>query len=264
MSRPRFSAGNAVRSNYVIVSGKLPESFCGFKIAHISDPHSVPASGVCEEIAAAMPDIAVITGDLLNDDEKSTEKADEMIKQLVEICPTYFISGNHDLWRTDHSEIFTRYEEMGAKFMDGKCEILCRNEEKIALFGVADPFSKIPGDIKNNVEDSFSKLEEFYGYKILLFHRANLFDIIKGYGFDLILSGHMHGGQVRIPGLGGVLAPSSALLSGKSMLFPKYTAGIVTESDATMIVNRGIGNTLPLPRWGNPAEVGIITLKNVL
>lgn len=264
MSRPRFSPGKAVRSSYVVVSDKLPESFCGFKIAHISDPHSVPAQGVCEEIEAAMPDIAVITGDLLNDDEKSTQMVDEMIEKLVKICPTYFISGNHDLWRQDCREIFAGYENMGAKFLDGKCQVFCKNEEKIAIFGVRDPFSKVPRDIKRNVENSFSDIEEFDGYKILLFHRANLFDLICDYGFDLILSGHMHGGQVRIPGIGGVFAPSSALLSGKSMVFPKYTAGIVTKGDATMIVNRGIGNTLPVPRWGNPAEVGIITLKNVL
>ncbi len=264
LTRPRFSAGNAVRSNFVIVSEKLPESFSGFKIAHISDPHSVPAQGVCEEIAAAMPDICVITGDLLNDDEKSTEKVDKMIESLTKICPTYFISGNHDLWRADHKRIFAGYEAIGAKFLDRKCEILHKGDEKIALFGIPDPFSKIPGEIKRNVENAFSNAEDFDGYKILLFHRANLFDLIKDRGYDLILSGHMHGGQMRIPGLGGLLAPSSAILSGKSMLFPKYTAGVVTEGDATMIVNRGIGNTLPLPRWGNPCEVGIITLKKSL
>lgn len=264
MTRPRFSPGRAVRSNYIIVSEKLPEGFSGFKIAHISDPHSVPAEGVFEIIEVAMPDICVITGDLLNDDEKSTEKMDELIEKLVKICPVYFISGNHDLWRTDHREIFARYEELGAKFLDRKTEILHKNGEEIALFGIPDPFSKVPKDIKQNVEDAFSMMPEYSGYKILLFHRANLFELIKDSGFDLILSGHMHGGQVRIPGLGGVLAPSSALLSGKSMLFPKYTAGVVTDGGATMVINRGIGNTLPLPRWGNPAQVGIITLKKCL
>lgn len=72
----------------------------------------------------------------------------------------------------------------------------------------------------------------------------------------------MHGGQIRIPHLGGVLAPSSALLSGKRMLFPKYSAGEVHFGDTVMIINRGIGNTLPLPRLANRPEVGIITLKS--
>lgn len=263
MSKPRFSAGTAIRSDYTFTSEKLPESFSGFKIAHISDPHSVPAKGVCEIISAAEPDVAVITGDVLNDDEKSTEKADKMIEALTRICPTYFISGNHDLWRSDHNEVFARYEKAGARFLDGKCEIISRNGENIALLGVRDPFSKESGEIKKNIETAFSAAEEFEGYKILLFHRANLFDDIKDYGYDLILSGHMHGGQVRLPGLGGVLAPSSALFSGKQMLFPKYCSGVVTYKETTMLINRGIGNTLPVPRWGNPPEVGIVTLKRV-
>ena len=264
MSRPRFSAGKAIRSNYEIVSESLPESFSGFKIAHISDPHSIPAEGVCEIIREAKPDICVITGDLLNDDEKPTDNVDKMIEKLVGICPTYFISGNHDLWRTDHKKIFAGYEAIGAKFLDEKTEIITKGDEKIALSGIPDPFSKVPGAIKNNVAKSLCDAEDFEGYKILLFHRANLFELIKDAGYDLILSGHMHGGQIRLPGLGGVLAPSSAILSGKSMLFPKYTAGVITEGNAAMIVNRGIGNTLPLPRWGNPSEVGIITLKKFL
>ena len=264
MSRPRLSPGKARRSNYEIVSEKLPESFSGFKIAHISDPHSVPAEGVLEIIETAEPDIAVITGDLLNDDEKSTEKVDELIAGLVKICPTYFVSGNHDLWRAGYIEIFEKYEQMGAVYLDGKSRIITKNDEEIALFGVADPFSEISGRIKSRLEEGFSELGDFDGYKILLFHRANLYDEIKDRGFDLILSGHMHGGQIGVPGLGGVLGPSSAILSGKRMIFPKYSAGVINSDGTTMIVNRGIGNTLPLPRWGNPCEVGIITLKKFL
>lgn len=264
MPRPRFLPGKARRENYQIVSQKLPESFSGFKIAHISDPHSVPADGVLEIIENARPDIAVITGDLLNDDERTTKPVDEMMKELIKICPVYFVSGNHDLWRPDHKTIFEKYEQMGAVFLDKKTEILSRNGEKIAISGIPDPFSKVPKEIKKNLEDAFLEAQEFCGYKILLFHRANLFDEIKDRGYDLILSGHMHGGQIRLPGLGGALAPSSAILSGKSMLFPKYTAGVINGESSTMIVNRGIGNTLPLPRWGNPCETGIITLKKFL
>ena len=111
-----------------------------------------------------------------------------------------------------------------------------------------------------NLKKSFSELSDYDGYKILLFHRANLFDEIKDYGFDLILSGHMHGGQIALPYLGGMLAPSSACLSGKRMFFPKYCSGVVEDGKTTMIINRGMGNTLPLPRWGNRPEVGIVTL----
>ncbi len=261
MPRPHFPPGNATRYNYHISFKNLPESFSGFKIAHISDPHSRPAKGILEIVKDASPDITVITGDLLNDDEKTTKEIDELISVLAEISPVYFISGNHDLWRMDHREVFRKYEDMGAVFMDNKTVILERNGDEIAISGAPDPFSRLPKRIFENTKESLDSLEKIDGFNILLFHRANLFEQIKEYGFDLILSGHMHGGQIRLPKLGGVLAPSSALLSGKRMLFPKYTGGTVTDKETTMIVNRGVGNTLPIPRFGNAPEVGIITLS---
>lgn len=260
MSRPHFPAGNARRYNYHVALKNLPESFSGFKIAHISDLHSRPAKGILEIIEDAKPDIIVITGDILNDDEKTTENADSLVLALTQIAAVYFVSGNHDLWRSGYSEIFKKYQDAGAIFMDKKTVTIENNGEKIGISGVGDPFSRIPSRILENTRNSLEALEKIDGVNILLFHRANLFDIIKEYGFDLILSGHMHGGQIRIPGLGGVLAPSSALLSGTRMLFPKYWGGTVTDEKSTMIVNRGVGNTLPLPRLGNAPEVGIITL----
>lgn len=260
MSRPHFPPGNATRYNYHISCKNLPDSFSGFKIAHISDPHSRPAGGIVELIKTAEPDIIVITGDLLNDDEKSTEQIDELIRSLIEISPVYFISGNHDLWRMGHQRVFEKYQDMGAIFMDNKTMTLEKNGDKITISGAPDPFSRVLDSIRSKTKESLDNLKKGDGFNILLFHRANLFDVLKDYGFDLILAGHMHGGQIRIPKLGGVLAPSSAMLSKTRMLFPKYTGGVVTHENTTMIVNRGVGNTLPLPRLGNAPEVGIITL----
>ncbi len=262
MEMPRFSAGVAEKTEYTVCSKLLPAAFDGFKIAHISDPHSRPAKGVYEIISSQKPDLTVITGDLVHDDDRSVEEIRELLKKLTEVSPVYMVTGNHDLWRSGSKRLFEEFEELGAKLLDGiSCEIE-RNGERLAFFGVQDPFSKVPAVISENIRRSFSKLSEYDGYKILLFHRANLFDEIKDYGFDLILSGHMHGGQMSLPVLGGVLAPSSAVLSGKRMLFPKYCRGTVKSGSTTMIINRGIGNTLPIPRWGNRPEVGIITLRN--
>ncbi len=262
MTRPHLPPGKAVRYNYNIVLKNLPENFSGFKIAHISDTHSTPAKGIPEIIADAKPDIIVITGDLLNDDEKPTDKIDALIRELLDIAPVYFTSGNHDLWRMGYQNVFSKYKELGAVFMDKKSVIIEKNGEKIGISGCPDPFSRLPQTILENMQKNLDSLQKIDGVNILLFHRANLFDIVKNAGFDLILSGHMHGGQIRIPGIGGVLAPSSAMLSKTRMLFPKYTGGVVTSDDATMIINRGVSNTLPVPRLGNPPEVGIITLTN--
>ncbi len=262
MTRPHLPPGKAVRFNYNIVCKNLPESFSGFKIAHISDLHSMPAGGIFDIVKDALPNIIAITGDLLNDDNKPTDQVDNLIFELLKIAPVYFTSGNHDLWRMGYRNILGKYEELGAIFMDNKTVTIEKNSEKISLSGCPDPFSKLPESIHENMKKNLDSLHKIDGFNILLFHRANLFDIVKDYGYDLVLSGHMHGGQIRIPGIGGVLAPSSAMLSKTRMLFPKYTGGVITSDETTMIINRGVSNTLPLPRLGNPPEVGIITLTN--
>ncbi len=260
MKRPSFPAGCAEKSEYKIASAKIPKAFDGFKIAHISDLHSKPARGVPEIISAETPDITVITGDLFNDDKKSADEVKYLIRELLKISPVFFISGNHDEWRENKDEEFRELEKLGAKHLENEMLTLNRESEQIALFGIDDPMSKKPTEISENLNKNLLQLPDFSGYKILLFHRANLFDEIKNLGYDLILSGHMHGGQIIIPHLGGLLAPSSALFSKRRMIFPKYCFGKEKWQDTTMLINRGLSNTLPVPRWGNKPEVGIIKL----
>lgn len=262
MTRLHLPPGKAVRFNYNIACKNLPESFSGFRIAHISDLHSKPAKGIFEIVQDADPDIIAITGDLLNDDSKTVEEVSDLILNLLKLAPVYFTSGNHDLWRMEHRSILSKFEDFGAVFLDNKTIVLEKNGEKIGISGCPDPFSKVMVSIQDTMQKNLDALERVDGFNILLFHRANLFDIVKDSGFDLVLSGHMHGGQIRIPGLGGVLAPSSSMLSKTPMLFPKYTGGVVTSDSTTMVINRGVSNTLPIPRLGNPPEVGIITLTN--
>ena len=247
-------------TEYALYEKNLPIEFDGYKIAHISDPHSHPAKGVSQAIAENEPDIIVITGDLLDEKTEDYSEITHLISNLSEISPVYAVTGNHDLWRANHKKVIIDLEGYGIKFLRNEMTELTKNGEKIALFGIDDPFSKLPDIIEKKVKNSYDSLPAYDGFKILLFHRANLFDCVKDLGFDLILSGHMHGGQIRLPILGGVCGPTSAVLSKSGMLFPKYTAGIYNHKNTSMLVNRGIGNTLPIPRFGNPPEVGIITL----
>ena len=114
--------------------------------------------------------------------------------------------------------------------------------------------------IQDRVKCAAKKLGKFDGYEILLFHRANLFELLDGYGFDLVLAGHMHGGQIRLPLIGGMVSPKTSILSDK-MLRPKYFAGAYSYSDMTMLVSRGLGNPMILPRIFNRPELLSITLK---
>lgn len=139
---------------------------------------------------------------------------------------------------------------------------LKRNESEISLSGIDDPFALNSVKIAENIENSLAKLPRYNGYDILLFHRANLFDRLKYRGFNLILAGHMHGGQFRIPKGRGVVAPKSSWGSKSSMFFPKYFAGHYHAPHTDMIVNRGIGNPMLLPRLFNRPEITVITLKH--
>lgn len=252
-----------VKTEYEVFSRSIPAEFDRFKIAHISDSHSAPERGILDIVCRQKPDITVITGDMLHDDGKPLIKFTEFLKDLVKIAPVYMVTGNHDVRRPDCADIFEEYKKIGAVTLNNERVILERDGKKIALFGICDPLFKKKKKISESIKQPFSSLERLDGYEILLFHRANLFDEIKDYGFDLILSGHMHGGQIQIPHFGGLLAPFSSIPGGKRMIFPKYCYGRFESGKTTMIVNSGMRNTLPVPRWGNPCEAGIITLRHI-
>lgn len=253
----------AQKTEETIFFDSLPEAFCGFKIAHISDIHSRPASNAAKVVKAEKPDIIVITGDILDSRFNGTKETEALILELLAVAPLYFVTGNHDVWSAENEEELKKYGALGAHNMDGRFEKIEKNGAEIGIFGVGDSGDKNPKKISAHIKKEFSQLPEYNGFKLLLFHRANHFDEIKDLGYDLVLSGHMHGGQVVIGRLGGVLSPSSALFSGKRIFFPKYSLGTHKWGKTTMKINRGMGNTLPIPRWNNPAEIGIITLMRL-
>ncbi len=259
MSKTNFLGISPEITEYNIASERLPKSFDNFRIAQISDTHSYPSGKIFELIEPSKPDIICITGDMFHDDGKDAPDFWALLEKLLTLAPVYLVTGNHDLWRGDCAELLQKIRDLGGIILNSEMSVLEKDGEKIAIFGVGDPFSKVPKIMEKNIIESFSRLPHFDGYRILLYHRANLFDKIKDFGFDLILSGHMHGGQIRILGLGGLCAPTSALLSGR-MIFPQYTAGKFEYNNSVMIVNRGASNTLPIPRFCNPPEVCIITL----
>ncbi|MBQ7794273.1 MAG: metallophosphoesterase [Clostridia bacterium] len=241
----------------------LPPELDGFKIAHISDLHSESIPGLGAEIAALAPDMIAVTGDMIHDDDRSYEPVMRLFERLVQIAPVYMISGNHDLWNTSFTDFVEYTDKLGVHFIDDTmCEIE-HNGAKFGLFGMRDPFGKATDIIEKSLAKSFAKLPEYDGFRMLLFHRANQFTRLTGHGFDLILSGHMHGGQFRIPGVGGVMPPKSSLIDSKQIVFPRYTEGTYTDGSTTMIVNRGIGNPMFIPRLYNRPEIGIVTLKAV-
>lgn len=248
-------------TEYKISSKKLPKEFDGFTIVQISDFHCDTFAGIGGEIKQLNPDIIVSTGDLA-DDKGSYAPAVRLCNELTKIAPMYAVTGNHDVWRGDYSQFEKELTALGVKTLHNERVNIERGGEYISLSGIDDPFAISNDNITENVQNSLAQLPHTDLFDILLFHRANLLDEIKHYGFDLILAGHMHGGQVRLPWGSGVFAPRSSVLSGKSMLFPKYFGGKYTHKHTTMIVNRGLGNPMVIPRLFNRPEITAITLKS--
>lgn len=243
-----------------VYSPALPDSFDGFKIAHLSDYHNDFVPGLIEEVCGEKPDLIVCTGDMA-DDEGSYEPALRLMQRIREAAPVMAVTGNHDLWRADYDKMEEEMTAAGVKFLHTERVYIRRGEDKISIAGIDDPFScehrRVGGFLKSSIE----KLGEYGGFEILLFHRANLIDEFSGCGFDLILSGHMHGGHIRLPFLGGVASPTSSLSGGESLLFPKYFGGRYEMGNTVMIVSRGLGNPTPVPRIFNRPELVMVTLR---
>ncbi|MCD8181158.1 MAG: metallophosphoesterase [Firmicutes bacterium] len=248
-------------TRYNISSKKIPTGFNGFRILQISDYHGDSVPGLVEEIARESPDIIVSTGDLVHD-KGSYAAGVRLCGHLSDIAPVYAVTGNHDVWRGDYKQFETELTAAGVITLHNERVILERGGGKIALSGIDDPFSMNNSKINENIQNALSKLPRAGVYDILLFHRANLFDTLKYHGFDLILAGHMHGGQFRLPGGRGVVSPKSSWASKAPVFFPKYVGGYYKSPRTDMIVSRGVGNPMFIPRLFNRPEITVVQLHS--
>lgn len=248
-------------THYFIESEKIPKEFDGFRIVQISDLHASVVPGLIEEIRGENPDIIVSTGDLVHD-KHSYAPGITLMRRLVTIAPVYAVTGNHDLRRVDYGKFQQELDDTGAVTLHNESVSLNRGDAELTLSGIEDPFSEDGSTVEQAIRDSIAKLEPTEHYHIVLFHRANHLDLFKYRGYDLVLSGHMHGGQIRLPNGRGVCAPKSSWGSGTSALFPKYFAGHTRHQKTDMIVNRGIGNPMIIPRLFNRPELTVVILKH--
>ncbi len=248
-------------TEYKITSDRIPAEFDNYKILQISDFHSGNFHGgtnqLIEKVKKAEPDIIVLTGDLIDEDKVNLKVVKGMIEQLVPIAPVYSVSGNHDIWYSDFEGYQKLLMKLGVNVMDNREAVLQRGDWSIMLYGIGDPITWDDAEAKNYLQEKMRLFNPDNSFNILLFHRANMFSTIKGKGYQLVLSGHMHGGQVQIPFIGGLVSPHH-----NNRWFPKYTDGKWAEDGTTMIVSRGLGNNAPVPRLFNPPELVLITLAS--
>ena len=242
-----------------VASGALPEAFEGFKIAHVSDLHSAVFGRKNEKllslIRAAKPDIIAITGDLIDSRHTDIDSALAFVEAAAEIAPIYYVTGNHES-RLDFDEIEPRLIAAGARVLRNEAEDIGRGGERIRLAGIDDPsFIRTGGTAEERAAAELEQLGDGGGtFTVLLAHRPELVEVYAEYGAGLVLSGHAHGGQVRLPLLGGLYAPGQGLL-------PEYDSGLYSLGETQMVVSRGLGNSVAPLRVNNRPELVIVTLS---
>ena len=249
-------------NTYTISSERLPEAFDDYRIAHVSDLHNAEMGKDNEKLLDMLretePDIIAITGDIIDSRNTNIDIALQFTKAAMEIAPCYYVTGNHEARVSEYDELRDGLIEQGVVVLDDERIELELSCETIALLGVNDPSFQtyyLFGDSETVMQGKLQEIsDEVNDFTILLSHRPELFRVYSDSNMDLVLSGHAHGGQFRLPFVGGLVAPNQGL-------FPKYDAGLYTEENTNMIVSRGIGNSILPFRFNNRPEVILIVLQ---
>lgn len=247
---------NVYTTNINIKSERIPKEFDGFKIVQISDLHNEEFGEgnvkILDKVKEEKPDIIAITGDIIDSNTEDITIAVNLAKNLNDIAPTYYITGNHEAGHTLLGKLLLELENAGVTILRNSVKEIKRGESIIEIIGVDDPsFSEYDFLLGDFIDlNDYSKGSKF---KLLLSHRPELFDLYVENNMDLVLAGHAHGGQFRLPFVGGLIAPNQGF-------FPKYDAGVYTKNNTSMIVSRGIGNSIIPFRFNNPPEIISIEL----
>ena len=239
----------------------LPAAFEGFAIVQLSDLHNArfgkEQNKLLSRIRAASPDVIVVTGDLIDKRRAGMKNALRCMERAVRIAPVWYVTGNHEAKSKEYPALRTALEALGVGILCDRCTTLRRGDAHITLAGLSDVrfFTNDKTMFPENVYGRLKALlPEDAAFTVLLAHRPELFSVYRAAGADLTLCGHAHGGQFRLPLVGGVVAPEQGL-------FPKYTKGIYEEAGKVMIVSRGLGNSSVPIRLNNPPEVVRIVKK---
>lgn len=241
-----------------IKSENLPDDFQGYKIVQVSDLHNAEFGKNNEDLLSLIkeqsPDIIVVTGDIIDSRKTDVQIARDFANNASEIAPVYYVTGNHEARVKVEDEIDNIPLNENVIVLHNKDILLEKGESVIQLIGVDDPDYKA---VKDSTEYMSKRLEKYCNndyFKILLSHRPELFEIYAENNMNIIFSGHAHGGQVRLPFIGGLIAPHQGL-------FPEYDANLYNDGNTNMVVSRGLGDSIIPLRINNPPELVVVTLE---
>lgn len=243
-------------TEYTLFFPKLPESFDGCKVVQLSDLHGMRFGAenrrLVELVRQQEPDIIVLTGDIAGK-EGALDNVEPLLSGIEGLAPTYYVNGNHEWADGCVEEIEALMKSHGVTCLSNEIELLYRGEDSIAIVGAEDPNGR--ADMIKPWGLSL-RLGELYSdhFSLWLAHRNDYIQMYSDIGTDLILCGHGHGGIVRLPFVGG-------LLNVNRSFGAEYESGIYSTPHFQMVVSRGLGNSIPVPRLFNRPELVAVTLR---
>ena len=251
-------------THFTIRSSKISEPF---RIVLVSDLHEHQFGRdnekLAEKIREQSPDLIIIDGDMINGDSENADTAVELVRALKEAAPVYYSFGNHEYsyMEAGHEDLTEELEAAGAVVLNYQSIDIDVKGNQIRLGGLYEYGFETGMQSEEENERAIPYLEEYADtdrYLIMCAHRPESFypwDMADQWGIDLVLSGHLHGGQVIIPGVGG-------LYNSLDGFFPKFDYGQYKLGDSDMVITRGLGsNPKMLPRFNNPPEIAVVEVE---
>lgn len=270
----KYNVNTLEVTKYVVENKKVPKEFDGYNIVQISDLHSKlfgeNNKKLIQKIKSLNPDIVVVTGDLIDGENNNYNVALDFMKEISKLYRVYYIIGNHEQkslikkYKDEYKDYFNKLHQIDFVNLDNNKVEIVKGDSNINLYGLTVPYScyKYLFDNQETTSIDIDFLEEKLGkvdreqFNILLAHTPFYFDEYEKWGADLTLCGHVHGGIVRFPIVGGLLSPDRKF-------FPKYDLGEYTKNKSTMIVSKGLGGSKVLIRVNCKPEIVNIKLKNI-
>lgn len=251
-------------SRYEYESLKVPEAFDGYTIVQISDLHSkgfgTKQKKLLEQIRELTPDLIVVTGDIMDSYLPFEDPVREFLEGAARIAPVYYVTGNHEyrLKQETQNALWEMLQSAGVTVLRDSFVEIRREEASFLLIGLDDesvPSLSLEQLVKEigEREDDAAKAKDA-SLRILLAHEPQYMKAFSRNHMDLVFSGHAHGGQFRIPGIGGLVAPGQGIL-------PEYTEGVHIQGDTSLYISRGLGNSVIPLRLNNYPEIVCVTLK---
>lgn len=248
-------------TTYEVEVTGLPGAFEGLRIVQLSDLHNITFRDdnirLISVISQAEPDVIFITGDMLDSRKTDIQAALNVAESVVRIAPTYYVPGNHEARLREYVDFEERLEMLGVTVLRNRAVRLEGAGDTLNIAGVEDPrfvLTYLDSGAEGDVMKAALEEMDTEGCTLLLSHRPEMFDIYAEKGIALTFSGHTHGGQIRLPLIGGLYAPGLGFL-------PEYDGGLYRKGDSAMIVSRGIGNSIFPFRVNNDPEVVLAVLS---